>query len=141
MKKHGKSNERIFWIWRDIKLRCYNQNTNGYSRYGGRGITVCEEWLGEHGAENFINWALQNGYTDNLTIDRIDTNGNYEPSNCRWVTKKEQANNRRSNRILEYKGKKQTMKQWADELGINYSTLKMRITKYHWSIEKSLESR
>ena len=138
MKKHGKSNERIFWVWRGMKLRCYVPSNNRYNRYGGRGIKVCDDWLGEHGAENFINWALQNGYADNLTIDRIDNDGNYEPSNCRWVTQKEQANNRRSNHILEFNGKKQTMKQWADELGIKYTTLKRRILAYHWSVEKAL---
>lgn len=136
VKKHGKSNERVFWIWCDIKLRCYNENTRGYNRYGGRGITVCDEWLNDFQA--FNDWAMANGYRDDLTIDRIDNNKGYSPDNCRWATPKEQANNRCNNRILEYKGKKQTMKQWAEELNINYSTLKMRINAYHWSVEKAL---
>lgn len=137
-KKHGKSNDRLFWIWRDMKLRCHVSSNISYENYGGRGIKVCEEWLGERGSENFIDWALANGYRDDLEIDRKDPNGNYEPLNCRWVTPKEQANNRRNNRFLEYNGKRQTMKQWAEELGLNYSTLKMRINTYHWNIEKAL---
>lgn len=137
-KTHGKSGSRIFWIWRDIKLRCYVPSNNSYNRYGGRGIKVCDEWLGENGAENFINWAMNNGYADNLTIDRKDNDGNYEPSNCRWVTPKEQANNRRSSIYITFNGKTQTKKQWAEEYGIKYSTLKMRLGKYHWSVEKAL---
>lgn len=80
------SNTRIYQIWANIKYRCFNSNCSAYKDYGGKGITICDEWLD---FMNFYNWAINNGYSDNLTIDRIDVNGNYEPDNCRWVTKSE----------------------------------------------------
>ena len=120
-----------------MKQRCYNEHIDGYKYYGGRGIIICDEW--RNNFEFFYKWSISNGYTDKKTIDRIEVNGNYEPSNCRWVTSKEQANNRRSNRIINYKGESKSMKQWADEKGIGYNALCIRIKK-GWSIEKALET-
>lgn len=127
---------RLYRIWAGIRRRCNNPNVPNYKDYGGRGIKVCNEW---NSFENFEAWARSNGYADNLSIDRIDTNGDYCPENCRWATDKEQANNKRNNKFITFNGKTQTMKQWAEELGINYSALKCRLQVYGWDIEKALE--
>ena len=133
---HGKTNTKLFLVWQEMRKRCYNKNNKDYKDYGGRGITVCAEWLGDFQA--FYDWSMANGYRENLTIERINTNGNYEPTNCKWATLKEQCNNRRSNNYITYNGKTQTLQQWADEYGIARSTLSSRIYKLHWNIEKAL---
>src|ERR1035437_324733 len=96
--KHGMYKTRLNKTYRGIKQRCYNPKNTRYPYYGERGIEMCGEWLGEHGPINFMNWSLSNGYTDDLSIDPINNDENYEPSNCRWVTQKEKANNRRPRR-------------------------------------------
>ena len=92
--RHGQFGTRIYRIWCSMKSRCYNKNHKAYIDYGGRGITICAEWKDDF--EVFYNWAVKNGYSDNLTIDRIDVDGNYEPSNCRWATSSVQRRNQRS---------------------------------------------
>lgn len=131
--KHGKSNTRIYKIYCGIKKRCYCKTAKNYYLYGARNIKMCEKWL--ESFENFYNWAVNNGYQDNLTIDRIDTNGNYCPENCRWVDMKTQANNTRRNHYIEYNGIKHSIAEWSRILEINYGTLKSRI-KYGWSLER-----
>ena len=97
--KHGKSYTRLHRIWACMKQRCYYPKRHNYHNYGGRGITICDEWRTDFQA--FYDWAMANGYNDNLSIDRVDVNGNYRPENCRWATMKEQQNNRRNTRIQE----------------------------------------
>lgn len=132
--KHNMACSRLFNVWSMMRKRCIYPKDKRYHDYGGRGITVCDEW--QH-FEAFYKWATENGYSDGLTLDRIDNNGNYEPSNCRFATFSQQANNRRSNHLLTFNGKTLTMKQWSDELGITYSTIEHRI-KRGWSVEKTL---
>ncbi len=121
-----------------MKGRCYKPTSKRFHAYGARGIKVCDEWLS---FENFCEWSLSNGYSDDLTIDRINNDGNYEPSNCRWTTMKTQANNRRTNHFLTYKGETHTLKEWAEITGINYNTLVGRINRLGWSIEKTLNKK
>ncbi len=116
--------ERLKICWKNMRQRCNNPNFTYYRNYGGRGIRICDEWS-DYAA--FEKWALANGYNDSLTLDRIDTNGNYEPSNCRWATMKTQANNKRNNRLITINGKTQTASQWADELGVNYGVVRNRL--------------
>ena len=107
-------------------VRC-TQNYHNKDAYYSRGISVCQEWNEkEVGFMRFFEWAINNGYSDDLTLDRIDVNGNYSPENCRWVTMKVQQNNRRDNIMIEYNGKTQTMKQWCEELGLNYGMVRTR---------------
>ena len=134
--KHGKSETRLYSIWAGMIKRCTNEEAKNYMDYGGRGITVCDEW--RNSFEVFYEWAMANGYSDQLTIDREDNNKGYSPENCRWITHKEQNNNRRSNRNLTYNGETHNMKEWASIVGINYRTLQNRINQYGWDVEKAL---
>lgn len=135
---HRLSNSRIYDIYINIKSRCYNENSDSFSDYGGRGIKVCNEWMSEEdGFINFYNWSISNGYQDDLSIDRIDVNGNYEPNNCRWATAKEQGNNRRNNVIIEIDDKRKTAAQWANEKGIKVQSVYSRI-KNGWKEENLL---
>ena len=115
--------------------RCYYPSTNGYQNYGGRGIKMCSEWI--NNPQSFYDWAINNGYQEGLSIDRIDVNGNYEPSNCRWVTKEVQDNNRRNNRKITYNGETKTLSQWCKKYNINIVTLSDRL-KAGLSIEEAL---
>ena len=136
--KHNMYGTRIYSILDGMKSRCYNKNSKRYKNYGGRGIRICDKWLDkEKGFINFYNWALKNGYRDDLTIDRIDVNGNYEPSNCRWITNSEQQNNKRNNHYILYNNEKHTLAEWSKIYKINESTLDSRI-RNGWDIEKSL---
>ena len=125
---HGETKTRLYQIWRGMKKRCYQTTSAGYKNYGGRGITVCDEWIAEY--ESFRDWALSNGYNDGLTLDRIDSDGNYNPLNCRFVDYRTQENNRRNNHYIAINGVRLTLTQWANIANIPESTLRKRILKY-----------
>jgi hypothetical protein len=135
--KHGMYGTRIYRIWAAMKRRCYNTNYKEYYLYGGRGIKVCQEWLF---FPRFKKWAIENGYDENLTLDRIDNERGYEPSNCRWTSPKAQSNNRRSNKVIEYNGQFKTLKEWSEIIGINYKCLYKRY-KNGWSTLEMFETK
>lgn len=136
-KTHQESKTRLYRIWCNMKTRCYNQNASEYERYGGRGISICDDWVNNY--ESFKDWAYANGYDDNLTIERKDVNGNYCPENCTWATILEQMNNMTTNHLLTFKNETHNMKQWANIIGISYTTMKTCINKRKWSIEDVIE--
>ena len=136
---HGGRHDRLYLVWMDMRRRCRDPKDANYERYGGRGITVCDEW---QDYETFRKWAYSTGYDKTApghqcTIDRIDTNGNYSPENCRWADAKTQCNNKRNNVLIEFDGRVQTASQWADETGIDDKTITRRI-KSGWTVEKAL---
>lgn len=133
--KHGLSHTRIDTAYKSMISRCYHKKNSRYKRYGGRGISVCDAWLKDKAL--FFEWALSNGYSDDLTLDRKDVNGDYSPSNCRWVTQKEQQNNRSNNRIIEFNGICHTLAEWAEITGIKQATIWARL-KSGWTTEKAL---
>lgn len=132
---HNLTNTRLYNVWRSMKKRCYLKTHKAYKDYGCRGIKVCEEWKNDF--MSFYNWAIKNGYQENLTLDRIDVNGDYESNNCRWVNWKTQQNNRRDNIHIQYNGENKTIYEWANMFNIKYYTLWWRI-KNGWSIEDAL---
>ena len=127
---------KIYYSYQGMLSRCKYPSNIGYHQYGGRGIKVCDEWANSF--EAFYDWSMKNGYSEDLSIDRIDVNGNYEPSNCRWATRKTQMNNKTNSRYLTYNGETHTMAEWSDITGICYGTLKSRINYLHWNIEDAL---
>lgn len=124
---HGDSKSRLYHIWAGIKKRCYNPQSSNYQNYGGRGITMCDEWKEDYAC--FQTWALTNGYDDGLSIDRIDVNGDYSPDNCRWVDQKAQSNNRRNNVRIMYNGELHTIAECAELTGISYASLHKQLSK------------
>lgn len=142
-KTHGMTKSILYHKYCDIKERCFNHNYRYYHRYGGRGITICDEWMGKHGFENFMKWAYDNGYDDNKktyeqTLDRIDVDGNYCPSNCRWVDQMTQSNNRSTNVFIEDAGEKLTLSQFARKHGINKGWFVRRRFKKGYSASEIL---
>ena len=137
-KTHGMSKTRIYRTRGDMVQRCYNEKEPSYKNYGARGIKMCDEWKKDFMA--FYNWAINNGYKENLTIDRIDVNGNYEPNNCRWATVKEQGRNQRRNHIVEYNGEKHCIVEWAEKLGIKPDCIYSRFRR-GWAVEKTLSTK
>lgn len=138
--KHGLAGTCLHNIWSGLFTRCENPNSSEYHNYGARGIKVCDEWQKPDGFTNFYNWAMSNGYRDDLSIDRIDNNGNYEPSNCRWATRKEQSNNTRRNVWITYNGMTMNLTQWEVYLGLKRGTLADRRHR-GWSDIECIEGR
>ena len=142
---HNQRHTHLYEIWKSMKQRCYNPNLKPYKNWGARGIKVCDEW--RYNFQAFYDWAYANGYSvktrnnqkTKLTLDRIDVNGNYEPSNCRWVDRKTQARNTRVNKYISYKGITKCLAEWCEELNLSYSIIHGRLFR-GWTIEKAFET-
>jgi hypothetical protein len=134
---YNPSHKRLYHIWFDMRRRCHQPQNKRYSRYGGRGIRVCEEW--DKDFQPFYDWAMANGYSDALTIDRIDRDGDYCPENCRWADIITQANNRSNNHYIEYQGQTKTLMEWSKILNMSYTTLRKRL-RDGWSIAEAFET-
>lgn len=132
---HGGTHTRLYSILNGMKGRCKDMKNPAYKYYGGKGVSICDEWLD---FTNFREWALSNGYSDNLTIDRIDLNGNYEPSNCRWITMTEQLDNKTNSTKFELDGKLYTLRQLSNMFGISYYNLVYRIKRQKWSAKDTI---
>lgn len=134
-KTHGKSDTRLYHIWHHVKNRCNNPNCDSYKNYGGRGVTICDEWLN---FTNFNDWSIKNGYQNNLTIDRIDVNRGYSPDNCRWVDLvTQQRENKRTLHLITYNNETRCLSEWAKIYNINYGTLRERL-KRGWTFERAV---
>lgn len=135
---HHATHTRLYGVWRGMRRRCSAKTGEKYENYAKRGIAVCAEW--ENSFEAFQEWALANGYRDDLTLDRKDNNGPYCPENCRWVTMEVQNNNRRINRFINHRNETRTLSQWAKYAGIHPSTLRRRLDR-GWDIERALTTK
>lgn len=141
LNNHSIVHKRLYQIWASMKDRCSNSNSKNFKWYGGKGIKVCEEW--KNSFDSFCMWALENGYQEDAqrglyTIDRINPDGNYEPSNCRFVDTKTQSRNKSTTSYLTYNNVTKPLVDWADEVGILATTIDSRIRKHGWSVEKAL---
>lgn len=134
---HGMCGTRIYNTWLNMKSRCCNKNNKEFANYGGRGIKVCDEW--RNSFSDFYDWALTSGYSDNLTIERVDVNGDYCPENCTWILKEEQASNTTRNNRITYNGETKTISQWARLYGINLQTLRSRLYSLGYSFEEAIQ--
>lgn len=133
--RHGMSKTRLANIFKGMVQRCTNKKNQAYESYGGRGIAICGHWMSDRGS--FFAWAITNGYHDGLTIDRIDNDLGYYPENCHWVNAKEQANNTRKNKIIEFEGRSMTLSEWARDAGMETRTLWQRLNS-GWLFEKAI---
>ena len=129
--------KEIYCTYDSMRKRCYNEKHDSYKRYGGRGITICDEWLNDF--MKFYNWAIENDYKEGLTIERIDYDGNYEPTNCKWATWEEQSYNKSNTLYIEVDSEMKTVKQWSDETGIPQHIIYQRYARYKRKDKKELE--
>lgn len=132
----NKRKDKLYACWCHMKSRCYNPNNKDYQYYGAKGIKICDEWKNSY--DKFKEWSIHNGYELGLEIDRINGNKDYCPENCRWATRKEQMNNVSFNHLLTLNGVTKTMAEWAEDTGLTYNTIKQRINKLGWNIEKAI---
>jgi len=123
---------RLYSIWIRMKQRCSDLNSSDFNEYGGRGITVCDEWAKY---EKFHKWAMSNGYKENLTIERKDNDGDYVPLNCCWASRSEQSKNKRNNHLISFHGETKILMDWSRELGVDQSLLRYRIK--NWGVERA----
>ena len=133
---HGLSKDPIYQRWNQMKERCYNPSCKSYADYGGRGIKMCDEW--KDSVVSFAEWAFANGYKRELTIERIDNDGDYCPSNCKWIKRSEQPRNRRLCYSITYNGKTKNLSDWCKELGLEYKRIHNRMHKLGWSFERAI---
>ena len=134
---HGLTDSRLYGVWQNMKRRCYDSSSVSYQNYGGRGIGICKDWLGENGFSKFYEWSVNNGYCaeaprGDCTIDRIDVNGNYCPENCRWVSLQEQSRNKRSTKWIEYEGETISLAEFCEKYGVSVSLASERLAR-GWS--------
>lgn len=144
----NKLKKQLAKVLSSMITRCYNTKHKEYDKYGAKGITICDEWIGDKGLDNFYEWAIANGFNGEkdskgynvLSIDRIDNNKGYSPNNCRWATRQQQARNKSTTIWVEYKGEKNTLKSFCERLNLDYHAVFLRIYRRHWSIEKALST-
>jgi len=136
--KHGLCSHPLYGCWKRIKTRCYNPNCADFQDYGGRGITVCEEWKDDFSA--FMEWALSHGWEEGLSIERIDFNEGYTPNNCKWIPLSEQPKNRRTVRQITYNGETHSISEWAKIIGVSRRTLTARLDSENFTLEEAFET-
>ena len=135
---HKMSKELLYHIWESMRLRCSSPKDKHFADYGGRNIKVCDEWNKDF--LKFKEWALNNGYSKGLTLDRINNNSNYSPDNCRWTTRKKQQRNRRNNVYITYKGQTKLLVEWCEELNLSYKPICGRIQRLGWNADKAFNT-
>lgn len=122
--RHGMTDSHLYRVWTDMKTRCTNPKSNRYDCYGGRGITICDDWINSF--DCFMEWAISNGYQEGLSLERCDVNSGYNPDNCCWIERTDQAKNKQNTLYVEFNGEKRRLKECAEILNMNYSTLRNR---------------
>ena len=132
---HNQRHTKIYEVWKTLKQRCFNPTNISYKNYGGRGITICEDW--KNNFSSFYEWSMKNGYKEGLSIDRIDNNGNYCPENCRWTDRKTQANNTRTNHFITFRNQTKTIAEWSRHFNLPYSNIFAKLQKNNYDGEKA----